>query len=286
MAPTNPPASSTAENLVRFDHWIYAVVPGVGYTTKAISRAFDAGLFDPYLRGHYTPIRAAAAQDIDGDIDLRMIHPVRTGSEVLLSRITRGVPDEAGRPTFTNHTVVARTDLLKAGRITLETVYRAMAEFDSKVLDPQGEMELLPVPLRPEGEAPPPFGEGVHKHLTFAALETLATRFLRDANSRTLLLCRNSTPEARNATLTLLVELLAWKCNIPLFPAISDAPRSSALNHFNLVIAQRGVRADSSWAILESALTEHVLPRVPDREEIYHALRAAVRQSAEAARAV
>lgn len=215
-----------------------------------------------------------------------MIHPVRTGREVLLSRITRGIPDEAGRPTFTNHTVVARTDLLRSGRISLEGAFRAMTEFDAREPDAKGEMELLEIPVRSDEEGPPRFGDGIHKHMTFAALETLATRFMRDATSRTLLLCRNSTAQARNATLVLVVELLSWKCGIPLFPAISDAPRSSALNHFNLVIAQRGVRADSSWAILESALTEHVLPRVPDREEIYRVLSAAVRQSADAARAV
>jgi hypothetical protein len=281
VAPTKPSASVTAEDFEQSDHWVYAVVPGIGYTTKALSRGFDAGLFDPYLRGHYTPIRAAAAQDVDGEVDLRMIHPVRTGREVLLSRITRGIPDEAGRPTFTNHTVVARTDLLKSGRITLERVFRAMSEFDDRVPGARGEIPLLKIPMQPEEEGPPRFGEGIRKHLTFAALETLATRFMRDATSRTLLLCRNSTAEARNATLILLVELLAWKCGIPLFPAISDAPRASALNHFNLVIAQRGVRADSSWAILESALTEHVLTRVPNREEIYRALSAAVRQSAD-----
>ncbi len=282
MAPTK----TSAEDPVQFDHWIFAVVPQVGYTTKAMSRGFDAGLYDPYLRGHYTPIRGAAAQDLEGEVDLRMIHPVRTGREVLLSRITRGIPDEAGRPTFTNHTVVARVDLLKAGRITLEGVYDAVDQFDRKAPGAQGEIDLLRVPLRPESEEPPVFGNGIHKHLTFAALETLATRFMRDAASRTLLLCRNSTAGARNDTLLLLIELLAWKCNIPLFPAISDAPRSSALNHFQLVIAQRGVRADASWAILESALTEHVLPRVPDREETYRVLSAAIRQSADAARAV
>lgn len=267
-----------------FDHWIYAVVPSVGYTTRALSRSFDAGLFDPYLRGHYTPIRAAAAQDVDGEVDLRMIHPVRTGREVLLSRITRGIPDEAGRPTFTNHTVVARIDLLKSGRITLEGAFRAIAEYDAKLPGAQGEIDLLKIPLRPEDE-PPRFGEGIHKHLTFAALETLATRVMKDAASRTLLLCRNSTAEARNQTLLLLVELLAFKCGLPLFTAISDPPRASALNHFNLVIAQRGVRADSSWAILESALTEHVLPRVLDREEVYRALSSAVRQSSDGATA-
>ncbi len=286
MVPTESTAPSAAEDPVACDHWVFAVVPNVGYTTKAMSRGFDAGLFDPYLRGHYTPIRAAAAQDIDGEVDLRMTTPVKTGRELLLSRITRGMPDEAGRPTFTNHTVVARLDLLKAGRLTLEAVYKAMAAFDAKTPDAQGALELLQVPLRPESQGPPSWGDGIHKHMTFAALETLATRFMRDATSRTLLLCRNTTAQARNETLTLLVELLSFRCGIPLFASISDAPRSSALNHFGLVIAQRGVRADSSWAILESALTEHVLPRVPDREEVYRALNAAVRQSADAARAV
>ncbi len=282
MVPTQSTPPSTDEDIATFDHWIFAVVPNVGYTTKAMSRGFDAGLFDPYIRGHYTPIRASAAQDLDGEVDLRMFHPVRTGRELLLSRITRGIPDEAGRPTFTNHTAVARMDLLKAGRVTLEAVYKAMAAFDDKTPDAQGPLELLRIRLRPEDQGPPAWGAGIHKHMTFAALETLATRVMRDATSRTLLLCRNTTAEARNATLALLVELLSFRCSLPLFPAISDAPRSSALNHFNLVIAQRGVRADSSWAILESALTEHVLPRVPDREDIYRALSAAVRQAGDA----
>lgn len=285
MAPTKAPAS-TAEDVAELDHWIYAVVPQVGYTTKAMSRAFDAGLYDPYLRGHYTPIRGAAAQDIDGEVDLRMIHPVRTGRDVLLSRITRGIPDEAGRPTFTNHTVVARLDALRSGKITLEAAFDAMAAFDTKNPGAEGDIDLLKVPTRSDADGPYHFGEGIHKHVTFAALETLATRFMRDAASRTLLLCRNSTADARNDTLLRLVELLTLKCGIPLFPSISDAPRSSALNHFQLVIAQRGVRADASWAILESAITEHVLPRVPDREQIYRALSSAIHQSADGADAV
>ena len=285
MAPTKAPAS-TAEDVAELDHWIYAVVPQVGYTTKAMSRAFDAGLYDPYLRGHYTPIRGAAAQDIDGEVDLRMIHPVRTGRDVLLSRITRGIPDEAGRPTFTNHTVVARLDALRSGKVTLEAAFDAMAAFDAKNPGAEGDIDLLKVPTRSDADGPYHFGEGIHKHVTFAALETLATRFMRDAASRTLLLCRNSTADARNDTLLRLVELLTLKCGIPLFPSISDAPRSSALNHFQLVIAQRGVRADASWAILESAITEHVLPRVPDREQIYRALSSAIHQSADGADAV
>src|SRR5256712_1306825 len=103
---------------VEFDHWMYGVVPSVGYSTKAFSRGLDAGLYDPYLRGHYTPIRAAIAQSSDDPIDLHMMHPVRTGRELLLSRITRGPPDEAGPPTLAKHTRVARVEPRRPGRVT------------------------------------------------------------------------------------------------------------------------------------------------------------------------
>ena len=272
---------STAGDAVEFDHWMYGVVPGVGYTTKASSHGLDAGLYDPYLRGHYTPIRAATAQSSEDPIDLRMIHPVRTGRELLLSRVSRGPLDEAGRPTFTNHTVVARTDVLRSGRISLEAVFRSMNEFERGDPYIQGDMALIKVPMRSAEEGPLHFGDGIHKHLTFPALETLATRIMTDPTSRTLLLCRNTTPDARNATLNLVFELLGWACGLPLLTAISEAPRASALNFFNLVIAPRGVRADSSWAILESALADSVLPRVLDRDEVYQVLTATLRQSAD-----
>jgi hypothetical protein len=272
---------STDEGVVDFDHWIYGALPGVGYTTRAVSKGLDAGLYDPYLRGHYTPIRGATAQSSDDPIDLHMMHPVRGGREILLSRITRGPPDEAGRPTFANHTVVARTDVLRSGRINLESVFRAMNEFDRAAPDIAGEMPLLQVPPRSEKERQVPIGSGIHKHLTFPAIETLATRIMSDPTSRTLLLCRNTTPDARNATLNLIIELLVWGCGLPMLTAISEAPRASALNFFTLVIAARGVRADSTWAILESALAQPVLPRVLDRDEVYQLLTSTLRQSAD-----
>ncbi len=270
---------STDGGFVEFDHWVYGALPGTGYTTRAVSKGLDAGLYDQYLRGHYTPIRGATALSTDDPVDLHMFHPVRGAREILLSRITRGPPDEAGRPTFANHTVVARTELLRSGRITLESVFRSMGEFDRGSPDVQGEMAPLQVAIRSDEEGRVPFGQGIHRHLTFPALETLATRIMADPTSRTLLLCRNTTPDARNETLNLIFELLGWACGLPLLTAISEAPRSSAMNFFNLVVSPRGVRADSSWAILESALAEPVLPRVLDRDEVYQLLTATVRQS-------
>jgi hypothetical protein len=270
---------STDGTFVEFDHWLYGAIPGTGYTTKAVSKGLDAGLYDQYLRGHYTPIRAATAQSYEDPIDLHMIHPVHGGREILLSRITRGSADEAGRPTFANHTVVARLEPLRSGQITLGSVFHALGEFDRKEPEVIGEMAPVRVPTRSEEERKASFGLGIHRHLTFPALETLATRIMTDATSRTLLLCRNTTPEARNATLELVFELLCWGCGLPVLTAISETPRSSAMNFFNLVVAPRGVRADSSWAILESSLAEPVLPRVMDRDEVYQKLTTIVRQS-------
>src|SRR3989304_1732375 len=167
MTPAETRRGAMNGDVGELDHWTYGVIPGVGYTTKAFSQGLDAGLYDPYLRGHYTPIRAATAQTTEDPIDLRMIHPIRTGREILLSRITRGPLDEAGRPTFTNHTVVGRTDVLRSGRTRVEGGFRSMHEFDQEVPDVQGEISLLKVPQRSEADGPLRFGDGIHKHTTF-----------------------------------------------------------------------------------------------------------------------
>src|SRR3989441_7641442 len=166
---TEKSARGTERDPVEFDHGMYGVVPGGGSGTKAFPRGLDAGLYDPYLRGHYTPIRAAIAQSSDDPIDLHMMHPVRTGRDLLLSRITRGPPDEAGRPTFANHTVVARGDVLPSRRVTLDAVYTAISEFDRKAPHALGEMAPLKIRTRPQEEGPPPFGARMPPHLTFPA---------------------------------------------------------------------------------------------------------------------
>ncbi len=265
-------------DVVEVEHWIYGVVPGVGYTTKAVSRGLSVSLYESYLRGHYTPIRPAAVQS-EGAVDLQMIHPVRSGEEILLSRLSRGPPDEAGRPTFTNHTAIVPTNVLRAGRITLDAVARAMAAFDKADGDVQGDMGLLGLAARSQGESGMSFGAGIHKYVSLSALETLTTRMMADPRSRTLLLSRDSTPETRNKTLCNLVEVLNWGCGLPLFSAISDAPTASALNFFNVVVAARGVRADSSWALLETSLGTPVLPRIPGQDQVYETLAAAFHQS-------
>src|SRR5438132_3510954 len=193
--------ASTDGAFVVFDHWLYGAVPGTGYTTKAVSKGLDAGLYDQYLRGHYTPIRAATAQSYEDPIDLHMIHPVHGGREILLSRITRGPPDEAGRPTFANHTVVGHTEPLRSGRITLDSVFRAMGELERKEPDLMGEMPPLEIPTRSEEDRQVPFGLGTQRHPTFPSLATSPTRIMSYSTTPSPLVCRSTTTEATNQTL-------------------------------------------------------------------------------------
>lgn len=278
MSPTEAAEPSAEEETVEIDHWVYGVIQGIGYTTKSISRGLNVSLYDAALQGHYTPIRPAAVQTAEAHLNLQMIHPVVSGHEILLSRIGPGPTDEAGRPTFVNHTAVVPVDALRSGQFTLEAVYAALEKFEVASGGVTGETDPLKVPTR----APSPdlaFGAGIHRHVSFAALETLATRMLDDPRSRTLLLCRNSTPEGRVKTLHLVVELLNWACGLPMFSSISDAPTSSAMNYFNLVVSPRGVRADTSWALLESTLAQATLRRSPNRENVYETLASAFFQS-------
>src|SRR3989442_13863162 len=139
-----------------------------------------------------------------------MIHPGRSGEELLLSRMFRGPADEAGRPTFANHTAVVTTELLRSGRLTLEGVYRALEAFDKKNPRVAGEMAHLSVPIRPAPEGATFFGFGVHRSISLPALETFATRMMSDPRIRTLLLSRDRTPYTRNCTRFSSVVLLNW----------------------------------------------------------------------------
>jgi hypothetical protein len=279
MAATKTEQESQEGEIAEVDHWVYGVIPGTGYTTKCISRGLNVSLYDAALQGHYTPIRPAAVQNATDTLDLQMIHPVVSGHEMLLSHVGPGVTDEAGRPTFVNHTAVLPVDLLRSGRVTMEAVFAAMQKFEVDAPGAIGETDLLRIPTLPAPPDGSSFGAGVHRNLSFAALETLTTRMIDDPNSRTLLLCRNSTPEGRIQTMHLIVELLNWACGLQLFTAISDAPTASSMNYFNLVVSPRGVRADTSWALLESTLAQATLRRSPNRESVYETLASAFFQS-------
>jgi hypothetical protein len=198
-----------------------------------------------------------------------MLHPASSGEDVLLSRLGKGPPDELGRPTFQNHIAVAPKSALAQARITLRGIDAAVAAFDAANPNLVGELPPLEVSPAPVGYR---LGTGLRVNVTRAAVETLATRRMKDMEARTLVLARESLPEVRNEILYRLTELLVFKLGLPAFSAMSDAPTASQLNRFNLVVAPRGVRADESWAIIECSLPAPVLPRVPKAEAFYQAI--------------
>lgn len=257
------------EDTLALQHWIYGVSPEKGYGIKAESHALNAPLYTRYLANQFTPVRMEKTADGGARMDARMIHPVLGNDEVLLSLLGRGVPDEYDRPTIQNHTVIIPAPPLRAGRLTFEEVEGAVQEFDRRTPKASGRMDPVVVPLSAKGGTREPMGTGIRRLMTRAAVETLASRFLTDQQSRTLVLCRESTNQYRNELLYRLVELLHSSGEIPFFPAISDAPTLSAMNHFRLAISGRGVRADRTWTLLDSSIEEPALPRFPGKSPLY-----------------
>src|SRR3989304_3996353 len=114
--------------VVEVDHWIYGVVEGVGYTTKAASRGLSVSPYECHLRGHYTPIRPALVQS-ESPVDLQMIHPVGSGEDFLLSRISRGHPLLWGPPPFRNPPALVPAEVSRYGPTTPEGVSFPSGEF-------------------------------------------------------------------------------------------------------------------------------------------------------------
>jgi hypothetical protein len=255
--------------VVQLDHWVYGVTPGKGYDIKSVSRGLNLSFYDERIQGFYTPIRGESMAD--GKVNLVMLHLAPSRTDLLLSVVGRGPDDELGRPTFANHTAVTPLARLRTGELTMATVESAVRAFDTVHASDVGDLDPLPVTLsRP---APPEMlARGVRRCLTFAAAETLATRILTSPSGRTLLLCRNSTPDQRIRTLELLSTALSLAAGLPWMFSMSDAPTTSALDHFQLIVAPRGIRADNTWTLLDAALDRPALPRPGGQEAIYQTL--------------
>jgi hypothetical protein len=256
-------------NTLLLEHWIYGASHEKGYGVKAESTNLNGPLYMRYLENHFTPVRVEKTATGGTLIDARMIHPAPANDEVLLSILGRGVADEYNRPTIANHTVVLPAAPLRTGRLTFAEAETAVLEFDHRFPKASGRIDPVVVPLRAPDQPREPIGAGIRRLITKAAVETIATRFLADPQGRMLVLCRGSTNQYRNDLLYHLVELLYSGGDLALFPAISDAPTLSAMNHFRLAISSRGVRADGTWTLLDASIDHAALPPIRGKTPMY-----------------
>ena len=254
---------------LHLEHWIYGVSYDKGYGIKAESHGLNAPLYTPLLSNQFTPVRMEKTPDGGARMNARMIHPATGSDEILLSLLGRGEPDEYDRPTIQNHTIIIPAPPLRSGGLTFEQVETAAQEFQRQYPKASGRIDPISLQRIEPSEARKPTGMGIRRLMTRAAVETLASRLLTDRESRTLVLCRESTNAYRNTLLYRLVELLNLSEEIPIFPSISDAPTLSAMNNFRLAIAARGVRADRTWTLLDASLEEPALPRFEGKTPMY-----------------
>ena len=263
---------------VRLEHWIYGATHEKGYGNKAMSRDLNVALYEHRLSSHFTPVRVEKTTNGDTVVDARMVHPSAATDELLLSILGRGPADEYNRPTIMNHTVIVPVRLLKSGLVTLSMVETAARDFDRVYPSAVGRVDPILVPLRSEPEAAMPFGDGVRRLISKPAMDTLATRLMTDHHGRTLLLVRGSSNVSRNELLYKMIELLCFACDMPLFTCISDAPTLSAMNHFRLAVSGRGVRADSSWMLLDGSIDKEALKHARSKGLIYDRIATAFEQ--------
>jgi hypothetical protein len=265
--PTTP--SPSLEGGTALEHWIWGSVPDRGYSVRAQSAGLNLGFYAPRLEGHYTPIRGDTVEANGPNVDLVMIHPASSGTELLYSVIGPGPDDDRGRMTFANHTAVLPVRALRDGSLRFEGVDTAIRAFDRDHPEPIDSLPVLSVPRPPDG---PGLGQEIGRFVTRAAAETLLSRLLTAPESRTLLLARETPPADRRRALTQLTEALHLVCDLPFVTSISDGPTAAQLNRFQLVVAPRGLRADNTWAILDSTLDAPTLPRVEDEGPRYDRL--------------
>lgn len=267
-APEVSPGAVGEAQEIALEHWVYGVSPDRGYGTRAVSTGLNPQLYLRHLSGHFTPVRVEKTSGGSTVINARMVHPANAAGELMLSILGRGAADEYNRPTIQNHTVVVPQSVLRSGRLSLAAVERAVLDYDRIHPTICGTMEPLVMRFQPPPEGSLG-GTTLRRLMTKASMDTLVTRLMGDPHGRTLVLCRGASNEARNELLYAIVEVLCLEAEMPLFTCISDAPTLSAMNHFRLAISSRGVRADSSWMLLDASLEKAALPNLRSKATVY-----------------
>ncbi len=266
--------SDGAREAVALDHWIFGRPLDEGYRVMAVARGMNLTVYAPLVAGHYTPLRGIVSNTVDPrPVDVRMVHGVPGGEELLLSVLERGLPDGAGRDTYRNHTAVLPLSLLRERRLTLAHVAEAAKAFDRDQPRAHGDIDPLVVPLIDDPGALPPLGSGLRAQASKASVEAIAYRWSQERDAHTLLYCPTSQDPDRVDTLYLLLEVLVLAGGLPVPTAISDAPPPSQVDAFDVVISAKGVRSDPTrWAIVVASRGDASYPRTPALSAVYSAI--------------
>src|SRR5271170_288124 len=166
---TADPAVSAPPVTFALQHWVYGSVPEVGYSVRAQSPGVNLSFYARRLEGIYTPISGENLHGEDSIVDVAMVHPTGSGTELLFSIIGPGPPDaEYKRRTFVNHTAVVPVDALSSGELDFGSVEEAIRGYDRQHANAEGTVDALAVPAHgTEGPRTLP-GRGIERYLTRA----------------------------------------------------------------------------------------------------------------------
>lgn len=278
MAANDLEVSGDGGEAVALDHWIYGRPATEGYRVMAMSEGLNLGMYEGKILGHYTPIRGIVSDSVDRKTtDLRMVHPVSESDEITLSVLKPGLPDEAGRDTYVNHTVVIPISLLSERRLSLDMVDAALKEWDTAHPGVTGKVEPIVIPLASQSHPLPSPGDLLKKFVSKVAVENLVRRWVGGTDLRTLLYCPHTEDDVRKSILYNLLEVMCFAGKLKVPVVMTEAPPPSQLGAFHLVIAGKGVRGDQRWALIEGTTDRSDGPRLPNIDAFYGALDQAYR---------
>ncbi len=254
---------------MKIDHFVWYPIHGKGYQDKpvAISGGFDPELFTNVFKQEFAPLMMSYSQK---DYKGYMLFNKPNMSYVLFTHIFHKVVDEYGRRGVIHHSAIIDKKALKNGEITLLDVETAMNKFDDEYPAPKGEISSLELKTH---ESPTyEYDDKIYKYISKAAVETLATRMLTSSSNRTAFRCQGADKDKRRNIAIYLVEILTFKCGIPISFCTERPITSEYYNFFNLAVTERAIAPDSDaeyWAVINWDELEATLPRIDGKDEIY-----------------
>jgi hypothetical protein len=257
---------------MKVDHFVWYPLHGKGYQDKpvAISGDFNPGLFTNVFKQEFAPLILSYSE---ADYRGFMLFNKPTMSHILFSYIYHKVVDEFGRRGVIHHSAIIEKKALMKGEITILEVEAAMKKFDEEYPMPKGDIPALELPVhdKPKFEY-----EGmIHKYISKAAVETLATRMLSSKESKTAFRCQGAGKDKRKSIAIYLTELLTFKCGIPISFCTERPITTEYYEFFNLAVTERAVAPEAnaeSWAVINWDVSDPGMKRLGGKDAAYKAI--------------
>ncbi len=254
---------------MEIDHFVWYPIHGKGYQDKpvAISGDFNPGLFTNVFNKEFAPLMMSYSQK---DYRGFMLFDKPNIRHVLFTYIYHKIVDEYGRRGVIHHSAIIDRKDLQSGKVSLFDIEEAMNKFDEANPAPKGDIAPLEVTSYEPGQFR--YKDKIHKYISKASVEILATRMMNASRNRTSFRCQGAGTKGRKNIALYLVELLGFRGGIPISFCTERPINSEYYGFFNLAVTERAIAPDANaedWAVINWDELNVGMPRIGGKEEVY-----------------